>query len=182
MNRSIKYCLLTIGMAGCLMAALAFLPYTLVASPSATLKVVDENGKPLEGIRVTRQWDTSENQKGADQSITDSSGQVSFTRVEYRMTWLKRVTKPLLIFVPASCGPGWEVYGHSEFNVYWPQYCTLKFNKADWEKVHATYENREGIHIYDPDQSSQTNYVKLYTFNKRDDFAYTLKLYRADHK
>ncbi len=160
-----------------LVVALTWLPFRLIASPKSVLRIVNEDGRPLAGIRVVREWDTSEGQKGDDQATTDVNGEVQFERVEFRMSQLKRMARPLLIFLPSACGPGWEVYGHAEFDVYWPEGYGLKFDGAEWKKVQATYENREGIHIYDPLQSSQTNYLELYIFNKRKDFEYTLTLY-----
>jgi hypothetical protein len=158
---------------------LAVWPYRLVASPNVVLHVVDEGGRPLIGMRVVRQWDTSEGQKGEDETTTDAKGSVSFKRIEFRMSWLKRITKPLVIFVPASCGLGWEVYGHALFNIYWPRGYALRFDDRTWKKADATYENREGIHIYDPSLASNKDYIGLYVFNKRADFEYTITLYRA---
>jgi hypothetical protein len=181
MKAPLKYCLITLMAIIILFVGLAFWPYKLVASPSSTLRVLDESGKPLVGVQVTRQWDTSEGQKGEDKSVTDHNGQVNFKGVEFRMSWLKRIAKPLLIFVPASCGPGWEVYGHAEFDIYSPQDYTIKFDDAVWKKVNATYVNHDGIHIYDPTQSNKS-YIGLYVFNKREDFNYTLTLFRQTSK
>ena len=80
---------------------LAIWPYTLVASPNSKLRVVDDSKQPLTGVRVVRLWDTSEGQKGEEEAITDDRGEVSFKRVAVGMSMLKRLTKPLLVFVPA---------------------------------------------------------------------------------
>jgi hypothetical protein len=160
-----------------LVAALSRWPFQLVASPVAVLRIVDGDGRPLAGIRIIRKWDTSEGQKGEDQITTDKQGKARFERIEFRLSQMKRVAKPLLVLVPSSCGPDWEVYGHAEFDIFWPVGYHLSFGSAEWKKVAATFENRDGIHIYDPSQASQTNYVGLYIFNKRDDFDYTLTLY-----
>ena len=165
-----------------LLVALFCWPFRLVASPGSILRVVDDSGNPLVGLRVTRQWDTSEAQKGEDQATTDIKGEVRFGRVEFRMSQLKRIAKPLLMFVPSACGPGWEVYGHAEFDIYWPEGYALKFDPAEWKKVYAAYENHDGIHIYDPLQSSDKTYMGLYVFNKREDFEYTVTLFERDRK
>jgi len=165
-----------------MIVTLAVWPYKLTASPDSTLRIIDGNGKPLIGMRVTRQWDTSEGEKGEDQNVTDNNGQGNFKRVEFQMNRLKRIAKPLLIFMPVSCGPGWEVYGHAEFDIYCTQDYTVKFDAAAWNKVNATYENRDGIHIYDPTLNADKSHIGLYVFNKKEDFSYTLTLYREDHK
>ncbi len=174
---------LLIGIAAVILV-LAVWPYQLVASPKANLCIVDDGKQPLAGLRVVRFWDTSEGQKGQEVGVTDSKGEVSFKRVAASMSLLKRLTKPLLIFVPASCGPGWEVYGHSEFHIYWPDGYTLKFDDAAWKRVSEVYQNRDGVCIRDPAivrQFRHENYVELYFFNKREDFHYTLTVYRKDN-
>ena len=161
-------------------AVLALWPYQLVASPHSTLRVVDDKKQPVSGLRVIRAWDTSEGQKGQEEASTDTKGEVSFKRVAVSMSLLKRLTKPLLIFVPASCGPGWEIYGHSEFHIYWPDGYTLKFDNTARQREAEVYQNRDGVCIRDPDiikQSRRENYVELYFFNKPQDFDYTLIIY-----
>ena len=141
---------------------LALWPYQLVASPRSTVRVVNDRRQPVSGLRVVRSWNTSEGQKGQEEATTGSEGGVSFEKVAVSMNLLKRLTKPLLIFVPASCGPGWEVYGHSEFDIYWPDGYTLKFDKTAWERKGEVCQNRDGICIRDPDiikQGRHDNYV-----------------------
>jgi len=97
------------------------------------------------------------------------------------MSMLKRVTKPLLIFVPASCGPGWEVYGLSEFRIYWPSGYALRFDKDKWKRELDVWENRDNVCIRDPaviQQYQHESYVDLYFFNKPHGFEYTLTIYR----
>src|SRR5580698_7980112 len=112
---------------------------SLVASPNAKLRIVADSGKPLGGLRVIRKWDTSEGQKGQDEAVTDRNGEVRFDRKAFTISLFKRLTKPLSVFVPASCGPGWEIYGHAEFDIYWPGGYRLKFDGATWKRVEATY-------------------------------------------
>jgi hypothetical protein len=162
---------------------LALWPCRLVASPHSTLRVVDGKKQPVSGLRVIRAWDTSEGQKGQEEAITDTKGEVSFKKVVVSMSVLKRLTKPLLIFVPASCGLGWDIYGHSEFHIYRPDGYTLKFDNTTWRREAEVYQNRDGVCIRDPDVIKQyrpENYVELYFFNKRQDFDYTLTLSRND--
>jgi hypothetical protein len=162
---------------------LAFCPYRLVGSPNSTICIIDGSNQPLSGLRVTRSWDTSEGQKGQDEAVTDSRGAVNFKRVAVSMSLLKRLTKPLLIFVPAACGPGWEVYGSSEFHVYWPDGYALKFDAANWKKVNEVYKDRDGVCVRVPEdmkQYNQENYVAFYFFNKPKDFDYTLTIYRKN--
>ncbi len=182
MKTATKYFLLAVGAVTVVLVGLAIWPSELVASPRTTLRIIDQDAKPLVGVRVTRHWDTSERQKGEDQQVTDNSGQVAFARVAFAISHLQRITRPLLIFVPVSCGPGWEIYGHAEFDIYWPDGYTLKFDDGAWRKANATYENDDGIHIYDPLQAPDKSYVGLYTWNKKSDFAYTLMLYKSGQK
>ena len=162
---------------------LAIWPYQLVASPNSTIHVIDGGKQPVSGLRVIRSWETSEGQKGEEEVATDPKGEVSFKRQVFAMSLLKRLTKPLLIFVPASCGPGWEVYGKSDFKIYWPEGYTLKFDAAAWRLTGEVYQNREGVCIRDPNvimQNRHESYVDLYAYNKRKDFDYTLTIYRKD--
>jgi hypothetical protein len=184
MKASLKYSLIALSCGCVCIAILAFWPYQLVASPNSKLRVVDDSGHPLIGVRVVRGWSTSEEQHGENEAITDTSGVVSFQREAFSMSLLKRLTKPLLIFVPASCGPGWEVYGHSEFRIYWPDGYTLKFDDGSWKRVNEVWEGHDGICIRDPDvirQYRHESYVELYFFTMRHDFDYTLTVYR-EHK
>ena len=43
---------------------LAVCPYKIVASPNSKFHIVDEARRPLAGLRVVRQWDTSEDPEG----------------------------------------------------------------------------------------------------------------------
>jgi hypothetical protein len=182
MKAFLKYLFIALITMGVLCVVLAIWPYRLVASPGSTLRIVDENGRPFVGLKVIRQWETSENQKGEDKNVTDDNGQVHFERIGFHISWLKRITKPLLVLVPAPCGLDWEIYGEAKFDIYWPQDYTVRFDDKEWEKIYATYENHDGIHIYDPVQATDKSYVELYVFNKREDFTYTLTLYQQNHK
>jgi hypothetical protein len=159
-------------------------PYWLIASPPSRIRIVDDSGRPLTGVRVVRKWRTSEEHQGQDETITDATGAVSFPQEVVYMSSLKRITKPLLRFVPAICGPGWEVYGLSEFRIYWPEGCTLKFDDDKWKRVSEVWESGDGVCIRDPAvirQYQNENYAELYFFsfsNKRHDFDYTLTVYR----
>lgn len=180
MKKHIRY--IAIGSVAVILV-LALCPYELVATPNSMLRIVDGRKQPLGGLRVSRAWNTSEGQKGQEETSTDSKGEVSFKQVAFSMSLLKRLTKPLLIFVPASCGPGWEVYGHSEFHIYLPDGYRLKFDPTIWKRVNEVYQNRDGVCIGDPEtvsQSSQEHFVTLYFFNKRKDFDYTLTIYGKD--
>jgi len=163
---------------------LAIWPYRLVASPNSKIRLLDESGRPLTGVRVVREWRTSEEQRGQTEAVTDSSGTVSFPRQTVHISLLKRITKPLLIRVPASCGPGWEVYGLSEFRIYWPTGYTLKFDEDQWKRESEVWKNRDDVCIRDPaviQLYRHEAYVELYFFNysnRRQDFEQTLTVYR----
>jgi len=169
-----KHCFVVLTALIILTTALAILPYRLVASPKSTIRIVDEKARPLAGVRISREWETSEGQKSEDHNVTDNDGQVTFERVEFRMSRLKVIAKTLLILVPASCGPSWEVYGSAKFQISRPEGYTFKFDNTGWKKNYATYGNRDGINVYDPLQDSDTNSVEFYTFNKRDDYSFTI--------
>ena len=116
--------------------------------------------------------------RGEDEAVTDKNGQVNFQRIEFSISWLHRLTKPLLILVPASCGPGWEIYGESKFQIHMPAGYTLRFDNAAGKKTDAENENHDGIQIYDPAVTVENGFVGLSIFNKRKDFDYTLKAYK----
>jgi hypothetical protein len=170
----IKYAL--VGLVA-IVAVLAIWPYRLIASPNSKIRVVDDSGRPLTGVRVVREWRTSEEHHGQDEAATDASGVVSFQQMAVHMSLLKRITKPLLVFVPASCGPGWEVYGHSEFRIYWPTGYALRLDGGKWKREYEVWKSADGVCIRDPaviQQYRHESYVELYFFNKRQDFEYTL--------
>jgi hypothetical protein len=180
----LKYSLIALGGLFACIVALALWPYQLVASPNSKIRVLDDSGRPLTGVRVVREWSTSEQHRGKDEAITDARGAVSFKREAFSMSLLKRITKPLLIFVPATCGPGWEVYGHSEFRIYWPDGYALRFDDGSWKRVAEVWKGRDGICIRDPAvirQYRHESYVELYFFTMRHDFDYTLTVY-PEHK
>jgi len=148
-------------------------PCRLIASPDSKIRIVDDSGRPLSGVRVVREWRTSEEQHGQGAAVTDSSGAVSFPQQAVHISLLKRVTKPLLIFVPASCGPGWEIYGHSQFRIYWPSGYTLRFDRDKWKREGEVWKNADAVCIRDPavtQQYQHESYVELYFFNKAAGF------------
>jgi hypothetical protein len=178
---TIKYAL--IGLVA-VVAILALWPYRLIGSPSSKIRLVDESGQSLTGVRVVREWRTSEEQRGKAEAVTDFSGTVSFPEQSVHISLLTRITKPLLTFVPASCGLGLHVYGLSEFRVYWPSGYTLRFDSDKWKRESEVWKNQDGVCIRDPaviQQYRHESYVELYFFNysnKRQDFKYTLTVYR----
>ena len=167
---------------------LAIWPYTLVASPYSKLRIVDDSDRPLTGVVVVRMWNTSEGQGGEAEAMTDGRGEVTFKRVAVRLSMLKRLTKPLLAYVPAPCGLNWEIYGYSEFRIHWPNGYTLMFDGTTWERKYEVYENRDGVCVRDPEvvkQFRHQSYVELYFFNElnqRRNFDYTLTVYREGRK
>ncbi|MEO7300764.1 MAG: hypothetical protein ABI042_19535 [Verrucomicrobiota bacterium] len=168
----------------------AVLPYKLIATPNSKIRVIDDDKQPLTGLRVVRSWKTSEDQNGEEEAVTDSSGEVRFKQVGFSMSLLKRLTKPLLIFVPASCGLSWEIYGHSEFRIYWPNGYKLRFDDGTWKKVYSVYQNNDGVYMRDPERPithfrlktspKEERFVNFYFLNKREDFDYTLTVYKKD--
>lgn len=170
------------------------------------IRVIDDAGHPLIGINVVREWRTSEGHRGHDEAVTDASGAVSFKRQAMNISLFKRITKPLLIFVPAMCGPSSEIYGYSEFRIYWPDGYTLKFDDNNWKKLEEVYQSRDGVCVRDPAvilqyrnqsyvqsspsppaelagirQDRNESYVEIYFFNKPNAFDYSLTVYR-EHK
>lgn len=164
-----------------LFAILAVWPCALVASPASHLRVVDDSRHPLTGVRIVRGWHTSESHQGEDEAHTDASGAVSFPRKAVRISMLKRLTKPLLVFVPAACGPAWEIYGYSEYRIYWPDGYTLMFDDPNWKKTGEAWQRSDGLCIRDPEiarKYQRADCVELYGYNMRHDFDYALTVYR----
>jgi len=154
----------------------------LVGSPDSKLRVVDEASKPLAGLKVVREWQTSEEKKGTAEAITDKNGEVSFPRVETSISLFKRLTKPLLVFVPASCGPSWEIYGMSTYRIYTPGRFTLKFDSKIWKRDSGVWKRSDGLCIRDPDEMKKyhpnENYQEFYFFNITSSFDFTLMLFK----
>ena len=183
MKASIKFPLITLGVLVAVTAILAMWPYRLAASPNSKLRIVDAMKQPLAGVRVVRSWDTSEEKKGETEASTDARGEVAFERVTFRMSMLRRVSKPLLIFVPSSCGPGWEVYSHSTFRIYCPDDCTLKPAGGAWKTDGEIYETADGIRILTSAYNRRYrhgSWVELELLGQRKDFDYTLTVHREN--
>ncbi len=178
-------------------------PYHFTASPDCKLRVVDDDGKAITNITVTRSWQTSEHQKGEEQEKTDADGVVRFDKESASVPLVQRLVRPLLGFVPAPCGPESEFYQLTEFRVYWPEGYTMQLDPKSWRHVQTVYRNRDGICIRDPAFSKRerhdafafvqspnggapqfmaTNRVEscaeLYFFNRERDFEFTLQLHK----
>ena len=178
MKAFVKYALIGGAVA---LVVLTFWPYRFIASPNSKIRLVDDSGQPLGNVRIVRKWHTSEEQRGQEEAVTDSNGAVRFQQRSAQICMLKRITKPLLVFVPAACGPDGEIYGYSEFRIDWPSGYTLKFDGDKWKREGEVWKNQEGICIRDPDvirQFGHESYAELYFFNKSQDFDYTLTVYR----
>jgi hypothetical protein len=178
----VKKALPILGLVALSICGMAAWPYTLVVSPKASLQIVDDRDLPLSGIRIVRECDSSEGYRGSEEAVTSSTGEATFQRIETTMSRLKRTFKPLLVLVPAMCGPSWETYGHAEYHIYWPTGLEVRFSDKEWTKYYATYQNRDGIHIGAPHEGWDRGYLVLYTMGKTDDFKFTLKVYPESKK
>jgi hypothetical protein len=160
---------------------LPLLAVLLVGSPDCKLHVVDQAGTPLTGIRVVRAWETSEGKKGTAEALTDTNGEVSFPKIETSISALTKVFKPLLVFVPASCGPSSEIYGLSTFRVYAAKYYTPHFDGKIWKRESEVWVRSDGLCIRDPAEERKyhpnDSYQELYFFNHKTTFDFTLVLY-----
>lgn len=78
------------------------------SSPSATIKVVDENGAPISGVEVGRNWyDSDCGNEGSDQTMTDRAGVVQFSEVPAKIGFFTgTLTKMAGIFRPCGAGSG----------------------------------------------------------------------------
>ena len=123
------------------------LGYDAIVSPKCTLHILDQDGKPVPGLKVERAWDGSDGKKGQDEVTTDSSGMVAFEKVTITRSVIKRVFKPLLIFVPASCGPEWETYSSTKITVNWPGEYSLKSVPAGFKSDGSAFSDQGGTHI-----------------------------------
>jgi len=163
---------------------LTLLAVLLVGSPDSTLRVVDKAGAPMIGVRVVREWQTSEEKEGKADAITDKNGEARFPRVETSISALKKTLKPLLAYVPASCGPSSEIYGMTTFRVYTTKRFTQRFDEKIWKRDNEVWVRSDGLCIrapevirkYDPTES----YQELYFFNITSAFDFTLILYEEE--
>jgi len=165
-----------------ILAACALWPYRFVASPESSIHVVDEIGRSMTGIRIVRQWNASGDQRGEEEASTDAAGTAYFRKKMASVSLLKRVTAPLLKYLPAICAPGEEIYGYSEFHIYRPAGYELRFNENLWQKIDEVYQNTNGVCIRDPALAQKyhhENEIQFYISTMKDSFDYTLKLYRT---
>lgn len=164
--------------------------YRDTGSPQCALRIVDQEGKPIAGLKVEREWkwDGSDNHKGRDEAVTDRDGRVSFQKVIINRYVITRIFKPLLIFVPAPCGPEWEIYTMTEFIIPWSGAYDLKFPPSDYKHVYAVYEDKNGTCITDPKEIEKwlrtfkkdlsQNYIRIHFFNRKNDCDFTLMVYK----
>jgi len=136
----------------------------------------------MPNVRVVREWKTSEGEKGESESLTDKNGDVVFPLVKTKISLIKRVTKPLLVFVPSSCGPSWEIYGMSTFRVYSSPNYTPQFDDKVWRRNMEVWERKDGLCFRDPEGVRKAfpdeSFQEFYFFNIKGDFDFTLKLYK----
>ena len=102
MRSKAKFVLLITGvltLVGCVLFAIGILSTSRdFSSPQTIIRLVDENGFPLSGIEVGRDWyDSDCNKEGHDQAVTDQAGIAEFSRVPARVglftgAWKKAYT------------------------------------------------------------------------------------------
>ena len=155
-------------------------PYELVATPTSTIRVIDEHQLPISGLRVIREWETSEKSKGHDEAQTDVDGRVNFPRVGIRMNLIKRMTKPVLMFLPAACGPSAEINRLSRFELFLRPEIRLHFDEGGWQRLRDSFQNGDGICIRDrrePGMDPNFARIELSFFNRARPFDFTLTVY-----
>ena len=163
--------------------------YSDTGSPRCVLRILDQDGKPVAGLRVEREWrwDGSDDNRGKDGSVTDTNGCVSFQKITIHRSVAGKVFKPLLVFVPSPCGPG-EAYAMTQFRIGWPGRYDLKFPSDKYRHINEVFQDKDGTCIRDPkviEHSLQMskrdltqNYVEVYFFNRKTDFDFTLTVYK----
>ena len=162
------------------LVTLAIWPHRLIASPNFRFRLVDDSGQALEGVRVIREWRTSEGQEGKSETATDINGVVTFSEEVVHISILKFVTKPLFRFFPAMCGPGWEIYGTSEFRAYSPSGYILRSSPNQLDADRGTPRNKSGLEIRDfrSKENPNESYIASYCLNRQQDLDCTLTFYR----
>ena len=154
--------------------------YDAVGSPNCTLRILDQDGRPVVGLKIKREWDGSDGKKGEEESATDKDGKVSFSKVIIRRSVIKRVFKPLLIFFPASCGPEWETTSFTGLTVNWPGAYELKLPldvyKHKKDELFDYYYSKDGTRIDGPEINDKP--FRIYFFDRKKDFDFTLKVYK----
>ncbi len=126
------------------------LGYQTIISPKCTLHILDQNGNPIAGLHVIREWDDSGDQKGKDSATTDKDGMVIYEKVVIKRNAMKRVFKPLLIFVPAACGPNWETYSSTEITIAVNSpdgSYSLKPIPVGFKAGESAFSDKDGTHI-----------------------------------
>jgi len=155
--------------------------YNATASPNCTLCILDQDGKPVAGLKIRRDWDGSDNQKGFEEATTDKDGKVSFEKVIIMRSVIKRIFKPLLAFVPASCGPESETTSFTSLTIYWPGDYDLKLPsnvyKHKIDKFFDYYYSKDGTRINGPEKGHTS--IRVFFFNRKKDFDFTLGVYKG---
>ncbi len=156
------------------------LGYDAVGSPNCTLRILDQDGKPVVGLKIKREWDGSDDKKGEEEATTDKDGKVSFKKVTIQRSVTRRIFKPLLIFVPASCGPEWETTSFTGLTVNWPGAYDLKLSpdiyKHKKDQFFDYYYRKDGTRIDGPENNDKP--FRIYFFDREKDFDFTLKIYK----
>lgn len=169
----------------CVLAiATRFIPIPFVASPECHIRVVDDAGQPLPGLKVNQHWTTSEKAKGYVTSSTDQKGVATFPREIRTVNLFRLMTRPLLAFVPVMCGFNSELYSISTFEVYWPAGYVVNYEgREGWSKEGTGYKRADGVFVQDSEDMRDLgikDHVEFGLTTRSREFDFTLTLQRID--
>jgi hypothetical protein len=165
--------------------------YQTIISPKCTVRILDQDDKPIAGLSIVREWSDSGDQQGKDNATTDKDGKVVYEKVVVKRSVIKRLFKPFLIFVPAACGPNWETYSATEIIVNIKSSdgsYRLKPVPSGFKPDASTFSNKDGTKIIcaQPVEFTEKhlgpeagrNFITISFFNRKNnkDFDLTLNI------
>lgn len=114
------------------------------ASPRYTLRIVDNAGQPLPGVRVVHAWGLDIYNHGENEANTDGNGMVAFDPVNVAIpvgAWVKMLRILHVNVRPSVRGLGWENYTSSRLSIFLPEGYELDPGYTAWSKMPPAYGN-----------------------------------------
>ena len=181
-RRRLRWQLVLIGFL-LIVAAARVASVKFIASPECAIRVLDDTGKPMVGLRVTQEWSTSEQSKGDSTSLTNDKGVARFPTVIDSVNVFRLLTRPFLAFVPLMCGFNSSLYSFSRFDVYWPTGYTVSYEGVPgWSKDGTAYQRGDGVYVQDTEEMRELNikdHVEIGLISRPKEFNFTLSLQRV---
>jgi hypothetical protein len=131
------------------------------SSPETVIRLVDENGSPLGGIEVARNWyDSDRNKEGSDSRITDQNGISQFAKIPASVGLFTGFWRKTYLSL-GMCGPGSGT--HTTIYVRYHGPCKVVPTSKPLHPAGRSYQDPDGVWFY-TSTDSQSNTMANLTF------------------